>query len=157
MSRQLTAFLPVDSPGALSQLAADPQWWLPAPATAVPGGWVVPMHAGSLTRSVLCRVGAPVQETHRLWRPISWEPSDAGGRARPVDRLLPTFTGDLGVVLGPAATLVLTGTYDPPGAALGSIVDRAGLERVADRTARRFLVDIARQLTALQSTGAPRR
>ena len=148
MFRTITVFLPVE-PAAAEAVAADPQWWLPAPAAAAAGGWVVSLHAGPATHPVLCRVGAPHRAIDGLWRAISWAPSDARGTTRALDRLLPQFAGDLGLLSAPAPTLVLTGSYDPPGALLGSVADRAGLERVAQATARHFVADVAKGLTAL--------
>jgi hypothetical protein len=43
---------------------------------------------------------------------------------------------------------VLTGTYRPPGGAIGVAADRLLLERVADATSRRWLRDVATRLAA---------
>ena len=154
MPRDLTIFLPVDAATVASVARDDPQRWLPAPAAAVPGGWVVTLHAGRAAHSVLCRVGPAVPASAGPWRPVSWEPSDGAGRVRAIDRFLPRFTGELGVLQAPGPTLVLCGSYEPPGAVVGTVAAGAGLERVAQATARRFLADVAKRLAAAAAAAA---
>lgn len=149
MPRPLTVFLPVGPGAGCTVVAGDPGAWLPAPATAVGDAWVLSLHAGPVAHGAVCRVGTATHDGTDLWRPISWQASDAGGHTRAIDRLLPTFAGELGVVRAPSPTLVLTGSYDPPGSVVGSVADRAGLERVAQATARRFVSDVARRLAGL--------
>ena len=149
MPRNLTVFLPMDTDTAVSAICEDPQWWLPAPAAAVPGGWIVSLQAVRVAHWVVCRVGpSSATSPAGLWRSLSWEPSDGAGRVRSVDRFLPRFDGEVGIVQTPGPTLILSGWYEPPGAVVGSLADRAGLERVAESTARRFVAEIAKRLGA---------
>lgn len=128
-----------------ARLVADPHGWLPLPAIPLGGGaWRVLLHAGPVARSTRCRVGRPVSDTTATWRPVHWEPAPEGGSAA---ILLPTLHGELGLLLGAAPTLFLTGTYRPPGGGLGGRLDSGGLRRVAEATARRFLDELAHRLS----------
>lgn len=149
MVRSLTAFLPVGGdPVALgSVLAGDPGVWLPPPAEASgPDGWIVVLRAGPARHAVLCGVGASVDDTGNLWRPLAWNPHGALGRL--VDRALPDFVGELGLLQGDSPTLVLTGGYQPPGGQVGTAGDIAGLHLLAEVSARRFLEDVSQRLRA---------
>ena len=148
---RLTAFHPLartDIDTLRARLADDPALWLPDPATPAPGGWVTRLHAGPVSHSALCVVGDPWTKDEQTWRPVAWQPADAHGRVRAHHGALPAFQGDIGLVAHPAPTLVITGTYDPPGGAVGAAADRLVLERVANATARRWLVDAATRLVA---------
>lgn len=130
---------------ATARLVADPRSWLPLPAAALgEGAWTVRLHAGPVSRLARCRVGEPVADTGGTWRPVQWDPAPEGGAAAV---LLPALHGELGLLPGAVVTLFLTGTYRPPGGALGEQLDRRGLRPVAETTARRFLDELARRLS----------
>ena len=149
----LTMFLPVSAAlDVTSVFVDDPGLWLPPPArTVTPGSWVVRLHAGITSHAVVADVGAAATTPGATWRQLSWQASDPAGRRRVVHRAFPQFIGEIGLVTAPAPTLVLSGTYDPPGGSLGDALDRVGLERVASMTGRRLLTEIVGRLR--QATG----
>jgi hypothetical protein len=155
---RLTAFHPLPRVGidaVRAALTSDPGVWLPEPAAPAPDGWVTRLHAGPVSHSALCVVGDPWADGEQTWRPIAWQPADSHGRVRPHHGALPAFQGDIGLVVNPAPTLVITGTYEPPGGVMGAAADRLLLERVANATARRWLVDAATRLVAQASAQEP--
>lgn len=148
MEQALTVFVPLSRPDqAAGVLRMAPGEWLPAPCTRTPDdAWIIRLRAGMVSHPVLCAIGDVREHDGAVWRPVSWQPCDALGRVRARDHMLPQFSGDLGLVIHPLGTLVLTGSYDPPGGGVGAAVDRAGMDRVAGASARNFLNDVARQL-----------
>ena len=147
MHQPLTAFHPLPRSAAVAHLfQGDPSVWLPDLVRPLDDDWVIRLHAGPVSHTVLCHVGDPFTRDGSLWRAISWVPSDADGHIRLLDALLPEFDGDLGLLEQPGPSLVLTGSYQPPGGGVGAAIDRVGLERVADATARRWLARVAKQL-----------
>jgi hypothetical protein len=77
---------------------------------------------------------------------VRWGALEAG-------RLFPVFDGDLELApLGPGlCRLVLMGSYVQPFGTFGRAIDRALLHRVAESTARAFLVKLAQHIEG--STG----
>jgi hypothetical protein len=80
---------------------------------------------------------------------LRWEVTGAGGA------LFPVLDADVELVeAGPQTSrLTLAGTYRPPLGALGEVLDRAILHRVASGTIRSFLTRIAASLTAEPERG----
>lgn len=159
MNRPLTVFLPIpgDTRGLSAALGGDPAGWLPPPAEpAGPDEWTVMLHAGPARHQVVCHVGAAWTSDGVLWRPLFWQPQGTEALGRLVDKVLPDFDGEIGLLDSSGSTLVLTGSYEPPGGALGTAGDLAGGRYVADTSGRRFLEDVARQLRRLLPTGADR-
>ena len=154
-TQSLTAFLPISAKlDASHDFAGDPGLWLPEPAMLVePGRWVIRLHAGVTSHTVVCEVGVAAEHADAVWRGFTWQASDLTGRSRVVDRAFPQFRGEIGLVTAPAPTLVLTGTYDPPGGSFGYALDRVGLERIANMSGRRLLSDIAARLRASADAG----
>ena len=116
--------------------------------------------AGTLSRTLKVNVGGfdvskdaevevgefePAQLT-RSSVPITW-------RAEHGRLLFPTLRARLDIVaisLDPPLTMIeLTGTYDPPGGAIGAGADKLLLHRVAEATVYRFVHDIAMELRDL--------
>lgn len=141
MERFLTLFQPLPADGVPDgALDAAPPLWLPPPVEPLPhGAYRVVLRAGPASRPVSCRVGVAWRDGAVTWRPLEWTPD--GGVLNP---LLPAFVGEVGLL--DDASLVLTGSYRPPLGALGAAADAAGLRRVAETTARRFLDGVARRL-----------
>lgn len=140
--------------GAADDLArrlwADPSSWLPPPAIRVgAAAWTVTVRAGPVSRTVRCRVGEPVAEVGGISRGVGWDPAPGGATAA---LLLPILRGELGLLVGEVPTVFLTGTYRPPAGAFGAELDARGLRRVAESTARRFVDEICRGLTAPPGT-----
>lgn len=159
MGRPLTVFLPVPGDRGRSSelLLAPPEAWLPE--GSVRGGpdvWWVPLRGAGLHRSVACTVGTPWQTREGTWRSLRWEPVAEEGDVAPFERVLPSFTGELGMVQdhGGPPSLVLTGSYDVPASRIGEMADAALLGRIAHRTATRFLARISAALDDRQSVSA---
>lgn len=132
------------------RLRADPSSWLPPPAYPVGAAvWVVTLRGGPVPRRVRCRVGEPVVEVGGVSREVEWHPAPGGTTAA---LLLPILRGELGLLVGEVPTVFLTGTYRPPGGAVGAELDARGLRRVAESTARRFVDEVCRGLTAPPGT-----
>ena len=106
-----------------------------------------------LTRRVIVDVGQPMRFPSRTVLPLRWQPAAAGG-------LLPALDADIEVApLAPESTqLSMSARYVPPWGALGSVVDRALLHRVAEATVKDFLDRVGAALTAsAASVDAPAR
>ncbi|MDX1619383.1 MAG: hypothetical protein R3320_00230 [Nitriliruptorales bacterium] len=147
MKRQLSVFLPLytEFPDDLvRRFRDDPGSWLPGPARAVgPGRWRITLRGVGLAREVECEVDEPWQAGPSVWRRAAWTPVPVPGDLVPVDKILPSFEGDVGLVRqGEDCSLVLAGAYDAPAAFLGAAADAMGLHRVARRTANQFLADV---------------
>ena len=152
MPRSVRTFLPaVGDPAALGRaFDGDPQRWLPRARQEGPDTWRLTVFAGSLSRPVLVRVGAPWRAGRTHWRTLSWDPVDPDGESSAFDRLLPSLDGELGLHLrrGGPATVVLDARYNPPGGTVGVAVDALALSRVARATVERFLEDVNSKLAA---------
>lgn len=151
MLRTVQCFLPVaGDPAALRHAFVDlPGRWLPDARQIGPDRWLMTVHAGQLARTVTARIGTPwrAEETH--WRSLSWDPVAEDSGSGTFERLLPTLDGELGLNLDAGrATLLLDARYDPPGGAVGTVLDSVALHRVARGTLDRLLADIAARLSA---------
>lgn len=150
MGRPLTVFLPLPHDReAADLLVAPPDRWLPeGSVVGGPDVWSVPLRGAVLQRSVACTVGPPWRTGDGVWRALSWGPLPEEGDVAPMERLLPSFRGELGVaqVHRSGPSLVLAGTYEVPAGAVGELVDAVMLRRVAQRTGTGFLIGISRNL-----------
>jgi hypothetical protein len=149
MGSLVVALVIGDIDGTATRFRGPAAGWLPAPARpSGPRQWVVDLHAGPLVRSVTCRVGDPWTEGPASWRSLAWRPSGERGDLVPIQWLLPSFTGEIGITRSPedALQLVLRGSYAAPVGVVGAVFDAALLRRVAERTARRFLREVAGRL-----------
>lgn len=146
MSRAVSVFVPVvgDPDGIRRRFSDDPGTWLPSARACGPARWHADVRYRGLHRPVEVRVGGLWHVGATTWRSLVWHPLPDDGDVGPLDRLLPTLTAELGLhAKGSDASLVLSGTYEPPGAALGELADAVLLHRVAERTVRSFLQDLA--------------
>lgn len=160
MSRTLRAFYPATgaTDGLQHAFAGDPKRWLPSPRHEGAQHWRIPVHAGAFTRHVRLALGKPWRGGSTTWRTMQWDPVPEEGDASTIDRLLPSFDGELGLYRHRRTelTLVLDGRYTPPGGPLGAAIDAVALNRVARTTVDRFLADVAAGLAAeatLSGTG----
>jgi hypothetical protein len=115
------------------------------------------------------RVGVPgVSKLIRVQaRELAWTDTSAGLALRweatgPGSGLFPVLDADLTLTPAPGSgagsVLELAGVYRPPLGLVGQALDRAGLHRVAAATVRRFLAQVAAQLTdqpARNGSGGP--
>lgn len=132
-------------------LGDDPGRWLPRPAEPASGGWRVVLDAtGALPgaraqRMAIVQLGPVVRAHERVWRRMQWR--DAAG-----DRRFPVMEADveLEALVDGACRLSLVGSYEPPGALVGSLTDAAVGHRIAEACVRRLVLDIATRLEALQ-------
>lgn len=150
MIHDLTVFQPVlgDALAAQERFLADPGEWLPQPLRrSGSASWYLDVRFRSIRHEVRCDVGAAWLSGGTAWRHLGWEPEPLRGDPSPVDRLLPSLDGELGLsVHQGTATLVLSAGYDPPGAAIGDLADAFLLGRVARSTLAAFLGDVAANL-----------
>lgn len=102
--------------------------------------------AGRLSREVSIALGGWRARGDSIVVSVRWGALEAG-------RLFPVFDGDLELApLGPGlCRLVLMGSYVQPFGTFGRAIDRALLHRVAESTARAFLVKLAQHIEG--STG----
>ncbi|MDX1620827.1 MAG: hypothetical protein R3320_07550 [Nitriliruptorales bacterium] len=156
MTRPLNVFLPVaeaDPDATIARFLDDPGTWLPEPARrAGADHWRVALRGAGLTRDVEISIDDTWRSGAAVWRRIRWTPVAEEGDVLPLEKLLPGFQGDLGVVRhGEELSLVLAGGYEVPASFLGAAADAAGLNRVARKTGTQFLADIR---SALAETAA---
>jgi hypothetical protein len=147
--RNLSVFQPLAEQPAVD-LRTDPDLWVPEGSRASgPAAWRIPLRLGGLTRTVLCEIGPPTAKREATWRRISWSPVAEPGDAIPLERLLPSFDGEIGLAEDPP-TLILHGDYAVPLGVVGETIDAAVLHRAARHTATRLLAEITAQLQAPQ-------
>jgi hypothetical protein len=98
-----------------------------------------------VAREVAIAVGAPVRAGSKTLLPLRWVPSGAPG-------LFPSLEADLEIApLGPERTqLAMSARYAPPLKAVGRVIDRVVLFRVAEATLKDFLDGVALAVLALE-------
>ena len=163
MPSEIRAFQPVaGDPGRLvTVFETDPAAWLPEARQDDDNDdrWLLVLRAGALHRTVRMTVAPAWRAGATMWRSLSWEPVGTSGESTPTDRLLPSFTGELGIHAEgrERTTLALDGHYEPPGGRLGQAADTIALHRVAQATASSLVADIAGGLsTAAGKPPAPK-
>ncbi len=154
MAAQVSVFQPVvgDTRALRGAFESEPLW-LPDGRPASEDGWLVGLSWGRIRRSVVTRVGTPWSASDAVWRSLSWDPTTASTdrAARPMDRLLPAFDGEIGLHLRPEApSLMIDGRYQPPGGELGAAIDELAFHRVARRTLQTLLAAVAHNLAPLE-------
>ncbi len=136
-----------DSP-SLPVFRGDPAAWLPD--LSRPGGpeghWLVYLWGGQIGVLVDLTLGPAVAAGDAVRRSVRWDPGPWLGM-----RILPGFDGELAAELDADGRTVLRldGRYRTPGGALGWLADAAVLHRLAARTARQLLADIADRVARL--------
>ncbi len=98
-----------------------------------------------VAREVTITVGAPVRAGTKILLPLRWVPSGGAG-------LFPSLDADLEIApLGPDRTqLAMSARYAPPLKAVGRVIDRVVLFRVAEATLKDFLDGVAVAVMALE-------
>ena len=154
MAGQVSVFQPVIGAAAPLRAAFEGEpSWLPDSRPTGDGDWLVGVSWGRIRRSVVTRVGNPWSATDAVWRSLSWDPTTASTdrSARPLDRLLPAFDGEIGLHLrADAPSLLIDGRYQPPGGELGATIDELAFHRVARTTLQSLLGAIANRMTPLE-------
>lgn len=152
----LQDYVDVDRPasdvGAL--LAAGSGWMAPMADAAGSDAATLLVRVGPkllgecVARTVLVRLGGPVDHDGTVLLPIRWEDAQ-----HPV--LFPVLDGDLEVAPldDDRCRVVLYAAYRPPLRAVGRVVDDAVIHRVAESTVRSFLHRAAAALTAADAQG----
>lgn len=154
MTRRLIAFHPMASSDDAAVAAFGRSARELFPDGRLQGGEGViriTLEAAGVRRPVDVHLGLAWGADSGWWRPMTWVPASSGRDVFAVERALPTFVGELGL-LEQDATLVLDGHYAPPGGRAGEIVDAIGLHRVAQATARLLLAQVAQQVQALATS-----
>lgn len=141
----------VDMASASQWLAGDPLDWLPPQTRASGAAAIARLHSGPLSMEARVTVGSPIRDPDRLRRALSWAVPDLDDPDA-ADTMFPTFVGAVelrcGGRPGLPPVLVIAGTYDPPGGAIGDVVDRLVGHRVARLTCRNLLDGIIEALVA---------
>jgi hypothetical protein len=103
-----------------------------------------------VAREVAITIGTPVHAGSKTLIPVRWVPSGAPG-------LFPSLDADLEIApLGADRTqLAMSARYAPPLKAVGRVIDRVMLFRVAEATLKDFLDGVAVSLMALEHEAAP--
>jgi hypothetical protein len=128
-------------------LLRGPESWLPALATAATyQGDVLLAQVGfgqevRIERTVAVELGSPLALASKTILPLRWTPSGTSG-------LFPTLDADLEIArLEDARTqLAMSARYAPPLGAVGRVVDRMVMFRVAEATIKDFLDRVARAI-----------
>ena len=131
----------------------EPESWLPvlADAATLRGHDVLSAvgfgESRRLEKKVRLEFGRPVALPAKTLLPMRWRPRGGG------EGLFPVLDADLEIAsMGPEATqLAISARYEPPFGAIGRLIDRAVLHRVAEATLKDFLdrVGFAVSTTAL--------
>lgn len=103
-----------------------------------------------IAKQVRLRIRDPLRGEISTIVPLSWEATGTPG-------LFPTMDADLVLAaLGaePMAQLTLQGSYQPPIGALGRLIDRSLLHRIAEASVKHFVDRVARALEADPETVA---
>ncbi len=149
MTRRLICFHPVPHPiDAAVQKAfrAAPKELFPDARQQGDGALrVLLTSAAGLHRPVDLHLGETWQMASGAWRPITWVPVSSQGDLVPMERFLPTFVGELGL-LPEDGSIVLDGAYDPPLGLAGEIVDAVAMGHVAQTTGRLLVAAVAEQV-----------
>jgi len=103
-----------------------------------------------VAREVAITVGTPVRAGSKTVLPVRWMPSGTPG-------LFPSLDADLEIApLGPDRTqLAMSARYAPPLKAVGRVIDRVVLFRVAEATLKDFLDGVALAVLALEHDASP--
>jgi hypothetical protein len=147
--RTLTLFQPIGGRTPLVSITDDPSLWLPEDSRRTgPASWNVPLRLGGVTRVVDMAIEAPFAIRSSTWRRMLWHPRSERGDLVPIAHMLPTFAGEIGLIIDAAGrqTLVLDGAYAVPLGPVGEAVDALLLGRLARRSAVVLLSDIASRL-----------
>ena len=123
--------------------ASDPREWLPGPGRAAVGEVQLRLTAGPVVRIAHATVGDVVVDGDTVSRRLRWRvPSPEDPTVD--DRRLPAFDGVLVLHLTRERPVVIQidGSYEPPGGAVGGVVDRLMGRHVANLTADTLLSEV---------------
>jgi hypothetical protein len=148
--------LPMDPERVEATLLRDPDAWLPGLAgSANHRGDALLAEVGfgsdvRVARTVSVAFGEPIRMPTKTVLPLQWTATGVSG-------LFPSLDADLEIApLGPDRTqLAMSARYVPPLGALGRVIDRAVLFRVAEATLKDFL-DRVRESMLAESEELPR-
>ncbi len=137
-------------------LSRDPHVWLPGLAErANHRGDLLLAEVGfgeavRIKRTVVVELGESVRTGSKIVFPLRWAASGAAG-------LFPSLDADLEVApLRPGRTqLAMSARYVPPLGAVGRVIDRAVLSRVAEATLKDFLDRVAEMIMERSGRAEP--
>jgi hypothetical protein len=143
--------LPISPEEVERTLSRDPRRWLPGMAErANHRGDMLLAEVGfgeavRIKRAVVAELGPVVRSGSKIVFPLRWEASGHAG-------LFPALDADLEVApLGSGRTqLGMSARYVPPFGAVGRVIDRAVLSRVAEATLKDFLDRVAEAIMGSQ-------
>lgn len=146
----------MDPEGVEAALLRDPDAWLPGLAgSANHHGDALLAEVGfgsemRVARTVTVEFSQPITTPTKTVLPLHWSANGMGG-------LFPSLDADLEIApLGPhRSQLAMSARYVPPLGALGRVIDRAVLFRVAEATLKDFL-DRVREALLAEAEELPR-
>ena len=149
--------LPVESERVEAAMLRDPDAWLPGLAgSANHHGDALLAEVGfgdevRVARTVTVEIGPPITMPTKTVVPLRWSATGVSG-------LFPSLDADLEIApLGPSRTqLAMSARYVPPLGALGRVIDRTVLFRVAEATLKDFL-DRVRETVLAEVEQLPQR
>jgi hypothetical protein len=136
------------------RLLASPGDWVPGIAREAEGRGArllaeVGFHTGErrVDKEVEIELGAPYRLASKTLLPMSW-------KATGTESLFPALEADVEIAaLGSARTqLSMSARYRPPMGAVGRVLDKALLHRVAEATVKDFLDRVGERLAARSPT-----
>jgi hypothetical protein len=141
--------LPMESERVEAAVLRDPDGWLPGLAgSANHRGDALLAEVGfgdevRIARTVTVEIGRPITMPTKTVVPLQWSAAGVSG-------LFPSLDADLEIApLGPNRTqLAMSARYVPPLGALGRVIDRTVLFRVAEATLKDFLDRVRESLLA---------
>lgn len=160
MPRSVRSFLPVGplTSDPVTTFTGDPGRWLPGVRHVGPDRWQLDVVGLGIDRPVEMFVGDAWHVGSTWWRALRWTPLADDGDPVSVERLLPSLDAELGLARSGDTgwTLVLDGSYDPPGGVVGEALDAVALGRLARHTITGLLAAVAEQLRARDALAACR-
>lgn len=100
---------------------------------------------GPLSKTVEIEVGEPMHGTETITYPVVWQVSGSAA-------IFPSMDAEIVIApLGPGRThITFQGRYEPPLDAVGRLIDRAAMHRVAESTVRNLMERLAAAIEANQ-------
>jgi hypothetical protein len=146
--------LPLAADHVEAILTRDPHAWLPGiaeRATRKGDDLLAEVGFGEelrISRTVAIELAAPQRMPSKTVLPMRWKAAGASG-------LFPELDADIEIAsLGTWTQLALSARYVPPLGALGRVIDRAVLSRVAEATIKDFLDRVADGIVEIERRDA---
>jgi hypothetical protein len=141
MELRFAVELPVPFPQAERALLRAPGDWVPGVARAAEAGGArilsevgIGRAPGRVSKQVEVQLAHPFRFESKTVLPMRWDPTGAAGLLPGLEAMLELERADAG-----HARLSIRADYEPPLGAVGRVIDRAMLHRVAEATVKDFI------------------